>query len=58
MVRFTEATLMCERPPVAPAAIIASCAARSVAQTSSASPSSVVPSALAPYGGSRRACET
>ena len=39
--RFTEATLMCESPPVALAAIIASF----VAHTSAAPPSSVVPSA-------------
>jgi predicted pyridoxine 5'-phosphate oxidase superfamily flavin-nucleotide-binding protein len=43
--RFTEATLMCEIPAVAPAASIASCAARSVAQTASSSPSIVVPRA-------------
>lgn len=33
IVRFTDATLMCESPLVAPAAIIASWAARRVAQT-------------------------
>ena len=41
IVRFTEAILTCEMPLVAPAASIASWAARSVAHTRSSSPSSV-----------------
>ena len=45
MSRCTEAIFTCDSPPVAPASIIASCAARRVPQTASASPSSVVPSA-------------
>src|SRR4051794_17524946 len=45
IVRSTVATLTWEIPLVAPAATIASCAARSVPHTASASPSSVVPRA-------------
>lgn len=49
IVRSTEAIVTCEIPLVAPAASIASCAARSVAHTASASPSSVVPRAPTSY---------
>src|SRR3954470_887987 len=49
MLRWTEAILTCERPPSAPAASIASWAARRVSHTASASPSRVVPRAPTSY---------